>query len=292
MTQTTVQSFETEYAEHRRRGLVQAAIGGGIFLVLFIAAGSISQLSPSRFIEGIGKLGDFFGLMMPDLELQHLFAGVKQEGSFAYWYYGIDKWLKLLGQTIEIAILATAIGITFGFIASFFAARNLGVPPGVVWIVRRTLEVFRTVPELVMALIFVFAFGTGPLAGVLAIAIHTIGVLGKLFSEAHENIHSGAVEGVASAGGSWVERMRFGVMPQIMPNIISYALLRVEINVAASAAIGIVGAGGIGMELRAVIDLGLYQDAFAIILMTIGLIFIIDITSEQLRTRFLKGKAA
>ncbi len=146
------------------------------------------------------------------------------------------------------------------------------------------LEALRTVPELVSALIFVFAFGVGPLAGVLAITLHTMGSLGKLFSEVHENADLKPVEGVVAAGGGWLSRMRFGVLPQVLPNLVSYTLLRFEINVAASSAIGIVGAGGIGMELKAAIDLQEYQDASAMLLLTVALIFVIDLCSERLRT--------
>ncbi|MFO1186822.1 MAG: phosphonate ABC transporter, permease protein PhnE [Alphaproteobacteria bacterium] len=198
---------------------------------------------------------------------------------------------RLFSQSIEIAVLATCSdSAALSFSASLPHARP-ETPTAVTWALRRFLEACRTLPELVIALIFVFAFGIGPLAGVLAIAIHTTGALGKLFSEAHENADTGPIEGISAAGGGWLSRMRFGVLPQTLPNIASYALLRFEINVAASSAIGVVGAGGIGMELRSAIDFQAYPDALAIILMVVALIFVIDLASERLRTLIEQGAA-
>jgi phosphonate transport system permease protein len=157
----------------------------------------------------------------------------------------------------------------------------------VYFLFRRTLEVARAVPELVYALIFVFAFGLGPLPGVLAIAIHTAGALGKLFSEVNENIDSSSVEGVRAAGGNWFQVIRFAVLPQVLPNFASYALLRFEINVRAAAIIGFVGAGGIGQELFFVIRQFIYADVSAIVLMIIVSVCLIDITCEKLRHRWI-----
>ena len=282
-----VQRFEAALAAHRRQTLAASAIGWGAFVVCLALATWASEISLPRLFEGVGRLGDFFAQMLPTLEPDRLLADKKTEGSFAYWFYDIGDWAALLGQTVEIAILSTAIGTVLAFLMSFPAARNLGLPAPVVWISRRFLEFCRTVPELVTALIFVFAFGTGPLAGVLAIVIHTVGSLGKLFSEVVENIDQRPLEGVEAAGGNWLETVRFAAVPQVLPGFASYALIRFEANVGAAAAIGIVGAGGIGMELRAAIDLLLFQDALAMILMIIALIFVIDLVSEQIRHRLI-----
>jgi phosphonate transport system permease protein len=151
------------------------------------------------------------------------------------------------------------------------------------------LEGCRTIPELVYALIFVWAFGVGPLAGILAIAIHTIGALGKLFAEVIENADLGAADGVKCAGGNWVQQMRFGVLPQIAPNLLSYAILRFEINVRGASVIGFVGAGGIGQELYAVIAQNYYEEISAIVLMIIVTVSLIDLLSERLRRGLIEG---
>ena len=132
---------------------------------------------------------------------------------------------------------------------NFLAAQNTSPAPWLRFVIRRLLEFARTVPDIVFALIFVIAFGLGPMAGVLAIAIHSTGALGKLFSEIVENIDMKPVEGVRSTGASWLSCMRFAVVPQVSAGFASYALLRFEINVRDASVMGFVGAGGIGQEL-------------------------------------------
>ena len=117
-------------------------------------------------------------------------------------------------------------------------------------LVRRFCELCRTVPELVFALMFVIAFGLGPVAGVLAVAIHTLGALGKLFAEVVENIDMKPVEGVSATGAHWTTAMRYGALPQTMSNFVSYTLLRFEVNVRGATVMGFVGAGGIGHGSR------------------------------------------
>jgi phosphonate transport system permease protein len=145
------------------------------------------------------------------------------------------------------------------------------------------------VPELVYALVFVFAFGLGPVPGVLAITIHSMGALGKLFSEINENIDLSSVEGVRAAGGNWFQVIRYAVIPQVLPNFASYSLLRLEINVRSAAIVGFVGAGGIGQELFLVIRQFIYTDVSAIALLLIATVSLIDITCERVR-HFLIGK--
>ena len=284
------ESFEKNFAAHQRGIAVQAVVGWLLFLGCFAGAVIVSDVRLDRLIDGWGKLGEYIQLMLPDLKRAHLFDDVRTQGSIAYWYYGFPKWAAEIWQSVEMAILSTVFGFIGAFLWSFPAARNLGVPRAVTWLVRRLLELCRTVPELVTALIFVFTFGIGPIAGVLAISMHTTGSLGKLFSEVHENIDARPIEGVTAAGASWLKLMRFGVVPQVLPNLVSYTLLRFEVNVAASTVIGVVGAGGIGQDLRKWIDFNIPQDSFAIILMIIAVIFVIDLTSERIRTLFQRGR--
>jgi len=151
--------------------------------------------------------------------------------------------------------------------------------------------VARTVPGIVFALIFVIAFGLGPMAGVLAIAIHSTGALGKLFSEIVENADMKPVEGVRSTGASWTSCMRFAVLPQVAAGYASYALLRFEINVREASVMGFVGAGGIGQELVVAIRKFYYSDVSAILVTIIITVFVIDITTGWLRGK-LFGKDA
>ena len=152
---------------------------------------------------------------------------------------------------------------------------------------RRFLEFCRTVPELVFALIFVVAFGLGPFPGVLALAIHTTGALGKLFSEVVENIDMKPVEGLASTGATWAQTVRFAVVPQILSNYASYALLRFEVNVRSAGVMGFIGAGGIGQELLVSIRKFYYSDVSAILLLLVATVMIIDFVTERLRHNLL-----
>lgn len=207
------------------------------------------------------------------------------------WLWGWRKWLKMLGETLLISYVGTLIGATLAFVLNFFAADNTSPAPWLRFVVRRLLEFARTVPGIVFALVFVIAFGLGPMAGVLAIAIHSTGALGKLFSEIVENADMKPVEGIRSTGASWLSCMRFAVVPQVTAGYASYALLRFEINVREASVMGFVGAGGIGQELVVAIRKFYYSDVSAILLTIIVTVFIIDITTGWLRGR-LFGKEA
>jgi phosphonate transport system permease protein len=181
------------------------------------------------------------------------------------------------------AALATLLGATAGLLLAFPAARNLGAGTLAVQLARRAMEAMRTVPEIVFALILVWAFGVGPLAGILAIALHTAGACGKLFAESIENTSLGAWDGVRAAGGSWPQACRFAILPQVAPNLLSYALLRFEINLRSASVIGFVGGGGIGQELYTVIAQNYYEEISAIVLLILLAVASIDLFSERLR---------
>jgi phosphonate transport system permease protein len=209
----------------------------------------------------------------------------------AEWFWGWRKWLWMLGETILISYVGTLMGAVLAFALNFFAAQNTSPGPWLRFTVRRLLEFARTVPGIVFALIFVIAFGLGPMAGVLAIAIHSTGALGKLFSEIVENADMKPVEGVRSTGASWLSCMRFAVLPQVSAGYASYALLRFEINVREASVMGFVGAGGIGQELVVAIRKFYYSDVSAILVTIIITVFIIDIGTGWMRGR-LFGKEA
>ena len=211
--------------------------------------------------------------------------------NFGEWFWGWQKWLKLLGETVLISYVGTLIGAVLAFALNFLAAENTSPAPWLRFVVRRALEFARTVPGIVFALIFVIAFGLGPMAGVLAIAIHSTGALGKLFSEIVENADMKPVEGVRSTGAGWLSCMRFAVLPQVTAGYASYALLRFEINVREASVMGFVGAGGIGQELVVAIRKFYYSDVSAILITIIVTVFLIDIATGWLRARLFGGEA-
>jgi phosphonate transport system permease protein len=279
----TLAAFEARraalLAEKRRATLLY----GGLLVFALLVSAWVSEVTPRAVWNGIPRFGEYLAQTIPDLRWQHLLDGPKQEGSLAWWFYRLDEWAVLLVETANIAAFATLLGSAIAFALAFLAARNVATNPWLAAAVRRFLEACRTVPELVIALIFVWAFGVGPLAGILAIAIHTIGAVGKLFAEVIENADLGAADGVKCAGGTWVQQMRFGVLPQIAPNLLSYVILRFEINVRGASVIGFVGAGGIGQELYAVIAQNYYEEISAVVTLIIITVAVIDLTSERLR---------
>ncbi|BCW89377.1 hypothetical protein sos41_25390 [Alphaproteobacteria bacterium SO-S41] len=285
-----IAAFEADRASHARRWWLFFGLGTVLFIVAFSAAAYIADFDLGRLLLGFPQMAEFLGRSLPHLEWAKLGDAKTVDGSLAYWFYAWPKWLSLLWESIEMAILATALGGAAAFLLSFVAARNIGPNRWASMFVRRLLEFLRTLPDIIVALVFVQAFGPGAAAGVLAIALHTTGALGKLMSEVHENIDMKPLEGVRASGGNWFHMIRFGVMPQIMPNFFSYALLRLEINIAAAAAVGYVGAGGIGQELVIAIENLRFDDALAIITMVIALIFVIDLTSERIRHSFIGAR--
>jgi phosphonate transport system permease protein len=155
------------------------------------------------------------------------------------------------------------------------------------------MDSMRAFPELIIALFLIFILGSSPVPAMIAVAFHTAGALGKLFSEVNENADADPVEGLASCGANWLQRMRFGVLPQVLPNYLSYFMLRFEINVRASAILGFVGAGGIGTELRRTIGWGqgAGDETAALFFLLILSIFVIDQLSSFMRQRLVFGKA-
>lgn len=269
----------------RRRATL---VGGAIFLACLAAAAWIDEVHPKTLLAGLPRVGEYFARTMPDLRLASLFGGVKTEGSLAYWMYRLDEWSWLLFETSQMAALGTLIGASGGLLLGFPASRNLmGRAPLASIAARRCLDLFRSVPDIVYALILVWGFGVGPLAGIVAIALHSVGALGKLFAEVVENADMRPWEGVAGAGGTWAHGVRFAILPQVLPNFLSYVLLRFEVNVRGASVIGFVGAGGIGQELYHVIAANYYEEISAIVVLVILSVMLIDLLSEQLRHRVI-----
>ena len=270
-------------ALHRSKRL-QALLFLVVMAVLVVVSGHLGEVSWQKFVNGIPRFGNYIWRTVPTMSLESFWADLTR------WMWGFHRWVGLLFDTVLIAFVATTLGVVSGFLLSFPAARNLA--GGVVGyqLARRFLELMRTVPELVFAMLFVFAFGLGPMAGVLAIALHTMGVLGKLFSEINETITDKSIEGVVAAGASRDQVIRLGVVPQVMPAFISYTLLRFEINVRSASVIGFVGAGGIGQELMFVINQFIYRDISAVLVLLIITVALVDILSEKIRHRILDGE--
>jgi phosphonate transport system permease protein len=259
----------------------QTLIGFAILLAAVLVASVVAEVRPQTFADNIGNFFSYLGRIFT------LENGALVFTDPAEWFWGWRKWLALLWETIVIAYVGTMLGAVFGFVLCFLASANLVANPWVRVTAKRFLELCRTVPELVFALIFVTSFGLGPLPGILAIAIHTMGALGKLFSEVNENISMQPVEGLTAAGSSWTQMVRFAVVPQVASNFLSYTLLRFEINVRGAAVMGFVGAGGIGQDLVEAIRKFYYSDVSALLVLIIITVMIIDNITERLRHRVI-----
>ncbi|MDB6452718.1 phosphonate ABC transporter, permease protein PhnE [Falsirhodobacter sp. 20TX0035] len=257
-----------------------------VILVIFVAMmASGFQLANGRnaggFLSGLHRIFDF----PAELIAEAVDRAANLPGLI--WFY-----LPALVETLNIAAAATLLGALFGGFLSLMASPGLAPFPRLVPLVRRFLDITRAIPDVVIALILIFMLSSGPVPAMLAIAFHTTGALGKLFSEVNENADVKPVEGLQSVGAGWFQRMILAVLPQVAPNWLSYGLLRFEINVRASAILGFVGAGGIGAELKVAIGWGQgrYDAAAAIFILLFVTIMVIDQVSGHFRNVLVKGR--
>ncbi|MES2145554.1 MAG: phosphonate ABC transporter, permease protein PhnE [Pseudomonadota bacterium] len=258
---------------------------GGILLVLFFALfASGWMLSEQRnaggFWSGLPQIDDFAGEVLSE-------AWANRANLPALFV----EFIPSLIETVNIAAVSTLLGGLAAMILALLSTRGLACWPRLIGPFRRLMDVLRAIPEIVIALVLIYILGGGPVPAVIAIALHTSGALGKLFSEVAENADLKPVEGLTSVGAKWGQRMWLGVIPQVAPNWISYGLLRFEINVRASAILGFVGEGGIGYDLKLAMQWGQgrYDQVVAIFILLFLTIFVIDRVSDHYRNRLVKG---
>ncbi len=256
----------------------RAQVGSFLAVALaFIVIGIVQLEIPfDRLLSGIFKLGDFGRLMLPP-----------DPGSSA----NAALYLRALGETVSIALLGTLGGAILAFPMSLLAARNVVANKVVHFLSRRSLDTVRGIDTLIWALIWVSVVGLGPFAGVLALICSDFGSFGKLFSEAIEATDKRAVEGVRAAGGSHLHGVRFGLLPQVVPVLASQVLYYFESNTRSATIIGIVGAGGIGLQLAEQIRVLEWQKVSFIILLILIAVSAIDWISSRLRFAIIGRRA-
>lgn len=259
----------------RERRLASAATLTAILGLTALALWRL-DFSPAKIVAGLGQLGSFAGLMLPP-----------HPGS---WSRAV-LFLHGLAETVAIAFLGTLLAAIVAFPIGFIAARNTTVNRIVQFLARRVLDGIRGIDALIWALLWINVVGLGPFAGVLAIMTSDIGAFGKLFSEAIEATDTKAVEGVTSAGGGPLHRIRFGVLPQVLPVMAGQVLYYFESNTRSSTIIGIVGAGGIGLYLSEMIRTLEWQAVSFIVILILLAVAAIDFVSSRLRAA-IAGKAA
>jgi phosphonate transport system permease protein len=232
------------------------------------------DFSPTRFVSGLRELGWITMMMIPP-----------DPGS------SLPLYLKSLGETLSIALLGTTIAALAALPISLMAARNI-IPSNLLrFPVRRFFDSIRGVDTLIWALVWINVVGLGPFAGVLAIAVSDFGAFGKLFSEAIEAADQKEVEGIRASGGNALHEIRFGLMPQVLPVIAGQVLYFIESNTRSASIIGIVGAGGIGLQLAEQIRVLEWQKVSFLVLMILVAVAAIDWISGKLRFAIIGRRA-
>jgi phosphonate transport system permease protein len=243
-------------------------LGWTAVLILVIWSARAAEVSAGRILEGLPFMLEFLRRMVPPdwSVLRHALTGAV--------------------QTVEIALVGTAAAALLALPMGFAAARNTA-PPWLFYVARTTLNVFRGLDTLVYALFFVAAVGLGPFPGVLAVVAYTTTVLAKLYSEAIEAIDPGPVEAVRAAGAATLQVLRWGILPQLVPQFLSFTLYRFETNIRAAAILGFVGAGGIGFYIQNYLRMLNYPAASTVLLVLIVLVMVVDFISSRLRARLV-----
>ncbi|MBX2869315.1 MAG: phosphonate ABC transporter, permease protein PhnE [Acidiferrobacterales bacterium] len=274
---TTAESFALQLSrEEKKRRIYGVLIAMGCFYLLFKAFVIAEDMNSGSFIKGMSQFLDYPADILKDTVAPD-----------ANWFAKFRSYIPAMIETINMAAIGTLIGGIFAVLFAFVSTRNIQVWPPLIPVARRMMDTMRAFPELIIALFLIFVLGTSPVPAIVAIILHTTGALGKLFSEVNENIDRGPLEGLQSTGANWLQRMRFGVLPQVSSNYLSYALLRFEINIRASAILGFVGAGGIGTELRKAIGWSQGADISALFVLLFLTIIVIDQLSSVLRRKII-----
>lgn len=298
---------DRHYRELASKRRLYTIIGvGGLLVALFFSLWFANETNAGKFFDRLPHFFDFVGDIIPrdGMEVWRAMFDLPSpyyDGSLKYNYpegrvyftetLYVPEYLYKMLETLNIAVLSTLIGFVAGFCLCFLAASNVTSSRWLRFFVRRFMEILRAFPEIVIAGFFLAIFSLGPIPAIIAVAIHTIGALGKMFFEVVENADMKPDEGLRAVGGNWFERVRFGIVPQVLPNFLSYGLLRLEINVRASTIIGAVGAGGIGEVLRLSIGQGHEAKTLAIILLLFTTIVMVDQFSAWLRKRIVGADA-
>jgi phosphonate transport system permease protein len=250
-----------------RRSLLHIAIGVAAVVVSLIYCDAANV---QHYAGALGRFGAIAAEAFPP--------------DFTRW----RSWAVPLAETLAMSIVSTAISAVVALVLAIFVARNLSPIAAISALLRCAFNLFRSLPELVLGLVLVATVGFGPLAGIVALSLHSIGMLGKFFAELIEHADLAPIEALRAQGASRGQSFCFGVLPQILPRVVDLTLYRWEHNLRASAVMGLVGAGGIGFELISALRLFEYREGLALLILTFFLVTVIDFAGGMLRTRFVE----
>ncbi|MCF8198172.1 MAG: phosphonate ABC transporter, permease protein PhnE [Sulfuritalea sp.] len=262
-----VQALPDPAGAFPRASLAQM-FGWGLLLAILAGSWSGADMRPGDLFRDSGNMGSYVADFFPP--------------NFGEWRLYIKETLI----TLQIAVWGSALAVLLAIPLGLLCAGNI-TPWWIHQPVRRLMDAARAINEMVFAMLFVVAVGLGPFAGVLALFVHTTGILAKLFSEAVEAIDPHPVEGIRATGATVLEEIVFGVIPQVLPLWISYSLYRFESNVRSATVVGMVGAGGIGVILWEIIRGFYYAETCAVMIIIVATVSMIDLVSAQIRKRFI-----
>lgn len=264
---SAIERYDAILLEDRRAALGRTGLIAGVALVALIALGFTGFFDPTRFADGAPALAQLFGEMIPP--------------DFSRW----RAWLRPLLDTLAMSIAGTALAVVLSLPLALLAAPNTAPNPVIYRVCRTLLSFLRSVPELIMGVIFVAAVGFGALPGVLALGLHSAGMVGKFYAEAIEHVDPRPVEAARAAGASFFQVITHAVLPQVLPQMADITIYRWEYHFRASTVLGIVGAGGIGFELMAALRLIRYDQVSAILLTILACVIVVDALGGMLRQR-------
>ena len=251
--------------ENDRGALRRAGLAAVIVAVCLAALAGTGFFDPERFAEGLPALGQLFAEMVPP--------------DFSRW----RSWLKPLADTLAMSIAGTALAVLLSLPLALLAAPNTSPHPLVYRVCRIVLSGLRSVPELILGIVFVAAVGFGALPGVLALALHSVGMVGKFYAEAIEHVDPRPLEAARAAGARPLQVITHAVLPQVLPQLADITIYRWEYHFRASTVLGIVGAGGIGFELMGALRLIEYDQVSAILLTILACVIVVDSLGAWLR---------
>lgn len=256
---------ETIIADDRRAALRYAGLSGAIVVACITSLWVTGFFDAKRLMEGLPALGQLFSEMVPP--------------DFSRW----QNWIKPLIDTLAMSVAGTALAVIISLPLALFAAPNTAPNAFVYQAARIVLATLRSVPEIIMGIIFVAAVGFGALPGVLALALHSVGMVGKFYAEAIEHVDPRPLEAARAAGASPFQVITHAVMPQVLPQLADITIYRWEYHFRASAVLGIVGAGGIGFELIAALRVIRYDEVSAILMTILLCVILVDGVGARLR---------
>lgn len=244
------------------------SITGLILVAVILSAWAVGLLDANRMVTGLADIADLLSEMwVPD-------------------FTHLNSWWGPLLDSMTMSIAATALAVLLSVPLALLGARNTSPHPAIYWVARLILNVLRSVPELIMAIVFVAAVGLGALPGALALGIHSAGMVGKFFAEAIEHAAEAPVEAARATGAGPAQVILHGILPQVLPQMADVTVYRWELNFRASVVVGVVGAGGIGFELIAALRTLQYDEVAAILLVILATVTVVDALGGALRKRF------